>query len=672
MMLYSIDVQGFEGHAIAVEVSVFINPRLLIDGQPAPPGQKRLEYLLGRDDGSIVTARLQPSAMGSSFDLVIEDRVIPIMEPLQWHQWAWIGVPFLLVIGGGCIGGFCGGLATVINLRIFRSQANVSAQYALTGIVSAVSLGAYIFVASVFQFAFFGFPKDSRNASGGAKQQAASANPQGRSSSGASSQKPTPVAAAHSLLANGAGNAESALSVLKDTQNEDALELLLSILEYPNTGNDVAPKAVKSLSAWKTDHEKIAEALIAEFPAVSSQAKDEICRALCAWDMKAFSPELARMILDSKDFGFNGRIAEQFKRIITPECAPALLAALPSPAKLPTGRNDAAEIIGLLGETRDSKATPQLIEHLNNRQSFALWRPASVALGKIGTEEAVAAIENRMQEIGRTNLEQRRMFLDGLHRSHHPHGRAALSESLAGNDTWDRADAADALVETATVEDAQIVAAVMQHAHPQMRLRVSPALLRLLPDAQAAVEAMYDAAIQSRRFRTALSIAQALNDKPRTAHAQDGLQQICQSMMQEPRLDRWFGRKKEDVLAKYPDAKIQRHVRTATTPTQIIQTDWGSTLDAPDRFSFWGGHEAAGPFVGVATLDKCDQPVYGVRLGDAGDLAWEILGGIQQSAAMWGAFSSQIQLPEGTAVWVYWTLDSQDKVSRLEIRPAKK
>src|SRR3990172_6128193 len=95
-MQYHFDLEGFEGRELAVEVAnAFSAPRLLMDGQPAPPGLKRLEYLLRRNDGTTVTARLQPAQMGSMIEVAVGDQVVSVMEPLQWYEWAWIGLPFL-------------------------------------------------------------------------------------------------------------------------------------------------------------------------------------------------------------------------------------------------------------------------------------------------------------------------------------------------------------------------------------------------------------------------------------------------------------------------------------------------------------------------------------------------------------------------------------------------
>ena len=123
------------------------------------------QYLLRRNDGTTLTARLQPAKLGSILEVVVGDQVISVMEPLTWYQWIWIGFPFLLVVGGGCIGGAIGGACAMINLRLFRSQANPFAQYAATGVVSAVAIAGSILVAGMFHLAIWGFGKKTETGS---------------------------------------------------------------------------------------------------------------------------------------------------------------------------------------------------------------------------------------------------------------------------------------------------------------------------------------------------------------------------------------------------------------------------------------------------------------------------------------------------------------------------
>jgi hypothetical protein len=143
-MQYPVKVEGFEGHTLAVTSDELIsNPKLLIDGQPAPSGQKRGEFILHRKDGSKGIAQLSSAYMG--FDsvprLTIDGQAIQIMPPLDRFEWVWSGIPLILVFFGGLLGTLCGILAFAFNVRIFRSQRSSVRKLLLSALISLVSAG---------------------------------------------------------------------------------------------------------------------------------------------------------------------------------------------------------------------------------------------------------------------------------------------------------------------------------------------------------------------------------------------------------------------------------------------------------------------------------------------------------------------------------------------------
>ncbi|MSU48855.1 MAG: HEAT repeat domain-containing protein [Opitutus sp.] len=154
-MRYPFTVDGFEGQELAAELpGLFGAPRLLVDGQPAPPGENPLEFVLTRPGGGSLTVRLKPSNLGSMLSVEIGDVLVPLMEPLAWYEWAWNGLPFLLVVGGGAVGGLLGGAAAFVNLRFFRTAANPFSRYALTAAISVATLMSYLAVVAGIDLAF--------------------------------------------------------------------------------------------------------------------------------------------------------------------------------------------------------------------------------------------------------------------------------------------------------------------------------------------------------------------------------------------------------------------------------------------------------------------------------------------------------------------------------------
>jgi len=145
-MEYPVNIQGFEGHQLAVtSVEMLTNPEFLIDGQPAPKGQNRGQFILRKNNGSKVIAQINSAFLG--FDpvphLSIDGKIIQIMEPLERLQWVWSGIPLFLYFIGGVLGTLCGILAFAINVRIFRSQRSGFAKYLITTMVSLASMGIY-------------------------------------------------------------------------------------------------------------------------------------------------------------------------------------------------------------------------------------------------------------------------------------------------------------------------------------------------------------------------------------------------------------------------------------------------------------------------------------------------------------------------------------------------
>jgi len=143
-MEYPIKIEGFEGHHLSVTSDEFIsNPKLLIDGQPAPSGQRRGEFILHRNDDSKVVAQITSAYFG--FDpvpqLSIDGKKLRIMQPLELFEWFWSGIPLILFFVGGLLGTLFGILAFAFNVRVFRSQRTSLEKILLAAVISSASAG---------------------------------------------------------------------------------------------------------------------------------------------------------------------------------------------------------------------------------------------------------------------------------------------------------------------------------------------------------------------------------------------------------------------------------------------------------------------------------------------------------------------------------------------------
>lgn len=144
-MEYPINVEGFEGHRLAVTSDEFIsNPLLLVDGQPAPAGKKRGQFILHKNDGTEAIAQISSAAFG--FDpvphLSIDGKTIKVMKRLDWFEWFWSGLPLILLFTGNVlVGTLCSIFGFAFNVRIFRSERTTLQKLALTALVSGAAAG---------------------------------------------------------------------------------------------------------------------------------------------------------------------------------------------------------------------------------------------------------------------------------------------------------------------------------------------------------------------------------------------------------------------------------------------------------------------------------------------------------------------------------------------------
>lgn len=149
-MKYKANLEGFEGQNIEVKVGFWSGPKLFINGEPAPKGDKRNEMRLQRNDLRQVTATWKPQLMG--FDvpqLLVDGKVVSLVEPLKCYHWVWGGLPVCLVFAGGLLGAFIGLVAFSINAKVFRSGLNDVLKYVVSGMFSFAAVIAYLFFATI-------------------------------------------------------------------------------------------------------------------------------------------------------------------------------------------------------------------------------------------------------------------------------------------------------------------------------------------------------------------------------------------------------------------------------------------------------------------------------------------------------------------------------------------
>jgi hypothetical protein len=82
--------------------------------------------------------------------LVVDDKVINLVEPLKWYQWMWGGLPIALIFIGGVLGAIAGIIGFTINIKVFRTELNSVLKYVVSGIVSILAVVTYFIAAMLF------------------------------------------------------------------------------------------------------------------------------------------------------------------------------------------------------------------------------------------------------------------------------------------------------------------------------------------------------------------------------------------------------------------------------------------------------------------------------------------------------------------------------------------
>jgi hypothetical protein len=150
-MSYIAKIEGFEGQNIEVKISFWTGAKLLVNGESAPKGKRRGEMLLQRNDGKQVIASWKPQFLGWDVpQLVVDGKVVILVEPLKWYQWVWGGWPVFLLFVGGALGAIAGIIAVTINAKVFRAEMSTVLKYVVSGVVSVLAVVAYFVAAIIF------------------------------------------------------------------------------------------------------------------------------------------------------------------------------------------------------------------------------------------------------------------------------------------------------------------------------------------------------------------------------------------------------------------------------------------------------------------------------------------------------------------------------------------
>jgi hypothetical protein len=125
---------------------VFRTPKLLLND--AVVKKEKGRYSVTSDSGAEKLIQMRYNLVDPVPKLKIDGEAVNLLEPLQWYEYAWSGLPILLVFAGGMLGGLVGGIATMANGRLFRSERGSIAKYGLAGLIT-VSAAVIFFVLAI-------------------------------------------------------------------------------------------------------------------------------------------------------------------------------------------------------------------------------------------------------------------------------------------------------------------------------------------------------------------------------------------------------------------------------------------------------------------------------------------------------------------------------------------
>ena len=145
-----IEHEAFAGRGLALRTGGFFKgPRLLIDGAEAKG--KRLRFSLRDNSGNQREVRLKSNGLDPIPKVEIDGRRLELARPLAWHEYAWMGIPIVLVFTGGGLGALFGLVAVYSSARVFRGERSTAARYGLSALISLAAFVAFLACALLIQ-----------------------------------------------------------------------------------------------------------------------------------------------------------------------------------------------------------------------------------------------------------------------------------------------------------------------------------------------------------------------------------------------------------------------------------------------------------------------------------------------------------------------------------------
>ncbi len=148
-MSYRIEAPELAGHLVELRHSVF-SEKIFLDGQPVARESGVYRIMTASGTVSLILKQRFPDPIPN---VEVNGRLVVLTPTLPLYVWLWAGLPMILIFVGGAIGGACGGFATIINARLFRSGRSGVVKVFLSGLCSLAAFVAYLVIASLLYLA---------------------------------------------------------------------------------------------------------------------------------------------------------------------------------------------------------------------------------------------------------------------------------------------------------------------------------------------------------------------------------------------------------------------------------------------------------------------------------------------------------------------------------------
>ena len=144
-MDYPVVIDGFEDHEITLRSSPWgAASTLLLDGETAPAGPRRNQYILTRPDGTEALVKFRGSLFDSVPQVIVDGKVINVVPPMSWPITVWCLLPLALVFTPGFDGIMLGFGGSWINTRMFRTEWTTMQKYLATAFVTLACGALYL------------------------------------------------------------------------------------------------------------------------------------------------------------------------------------------------------------------------------------------------------------------------------------------------------------------------------------------------------------------------------------------------------------------------------------------------------------------------------------------------------------------------------------------------